>query len=666
MNSAAASVQTAASGGDAAVIASSPAAAAAPVPGPRGTLICVDNGGTLTDAIAVRGGRFFRAKAITTPHDLSQCFVESIAALSREIYGETAIERLLEETELIRYSTTQGTNALVQGRDKGPRLGLLLGAGTAATALLDTPKEQVLFNALVGERVGSVADDADDAAVIAAVNALLRKGCNRIVLALDGDDHAARELAFRRVFLRCFPRHFLGAVPLLLAHQLSDDRDLGRRAWTALLNAFLHPTMEHFLYHAEGELRRRGMTRPLMVFRNDGNASRVAKTVALKTYSSGPRGGVEGARAYARAYGAARIVSFDVGGTTTDIASVGADDIDEMAHGAVEGVRTAFALCNIHSAGIGGSSVLGWHKGGFRVGPESVGAVPGPACFGRGGTKPTMTDVYLLGGWFDPRTYFGGRLPIDPALAARAVQEQVAGPARLDDDAALLALHDAYHGAMADAIAGHAKLDRSTLLMAIGGAGPMSACAVAERLGVERVIVPHAAAVFCAYGIGFADLRYRYESAIDGDAQATLAALMQRAGRDVYAEGFAPDSCTVERTLLVDGEPDRVLDAGAWPQAIAPGARLRVEIVRPLQSFPVAEIRTEPPVPAATAHTRRCLLADGSRRELPLYALPDLAPGAYGAGPAVLEDAYTTVRVLPGWRFEVTANRDLLLQRSGD
>ncbi|MCW5283205.1 hydantoinase/oxoprolinase family protein [Verminephrobacter eiseniae] len=631
---------------------------------PRSTLICVDNGGTLTDAIAVRGGRFFRAKAITTAHDLSQCFIESIAALSREIFGETAIERLLQETGSIRYATTQGTNALVQGRDKGPRLGLLLPEGMAATALLSTPNEQALFAALVGERVGHIRDDADDLAVIEAVNALLRKGCNRMVLALDGRQYGARELAFRRVFLRCFPRHFLGAVPLLLAHQLTDDTSVGRRTWTALLNAFLHPTMEHFLYHAEGELRRHGATRPLMIFRNDGNASRVAKTVALKTYSCGPRAGVEGARAYARAYGVSRIVSFDVGGTTTDISMAGAEVIDEMAHGPVAGVQTSFALCNILSAGIGGSSVLGWSGNGFEVGPQSVGAVPGPACFGRGGKRLTMTDVYLLGGWFDPETYFAGRLPIDRALSAQALHEHVSGPAKLEQDAALLALDDAYHRAMADAIAAHTAPARDTLLMAIGGAGPMSACSVGQLLGVDRVIVPHAAAVFCAYGIGFSDVRYRYEAVVGEDVRATFEALMQRAGRDMYAEGFELGGCKLMRSLIVDGQADVAVDGEHWPDTIRPDTRLRLEIVRPLQSFPVAEILAVDPHPATTTRKRNCLLPDGRRLDLPLYAPQELQPGAQGDGPALLEDAYTTARVLPGWRFEITANRDMLLQRS--
>ncbi|KWF80452.1 hypothetical protein WL93_24080 [Burkholderia diffusa] len=611
------------------------------------TLICVDNGGTLTDAIAVRNGRFYRAKAITTPHDLSQCFIESITALSNEIYGAPEPERLLAETELIRYSTTQGTNALVQARDKGPRLGLLLSEGTSTSALLKEPGEHAIFADLVGERVACIGETINAGSVIESVNSLLKKGCDRIVLALDGDDRAAREIEFRRHFLRCFPRHFLGAVPLLLAHQLTDDDSIGRRAWTALFNAFLHPAMEHFLYHAEGELRQRGMTRPLMVFRNDGNASRVAKTVALKTYSSGPRGGMEGVRAYSRAYGGIRTVSFDVGGTTTDIGVATTDQIDEQRHGLVEGVATSIPLCHILSVGVGGSSVLSAASGRIQVGPQSVGGSPGPACFGRGGKQATITDVYLASGWFDPSTYFGGRLRIDAELATQAVLEHVGRPAGLELDTALLALDEAYHRVMSDAITAHAGASAGSMLMAIGGAGPMSACRVAELAQFDTVIVPHAAPVFCAYGIGFSDLRYVYEAQIADDPEETRDVLMQRARRDLFAEGFDLDSCEIEHTISNDGK------------------QVRLEAVRRLRSFPVADIAAVSPHPALPTGRRRCLLPDGTRRDLPLHDMARLEPGACGDGPAVLEDTYATVRVLPGWRFEVTGNRDLLLRRCG-
>lgn len=611
------------------------------------TLICIDNGGTLTDAIAVRDGTFYRAKALTTPHDLSKCFIDSIAALSREIYGSESLQRLLAETQIIRYSTTQGTNALVQARDKGPRLGLLLAAGCDSAALLSSPAEHELFDTLVGERMVRLAEPQDDAdyarTLIGAVNTLLARGCNRLVLALDGDDVSTRELRFRRAFLRSFPRHFLGALPLLLAHELVDDPSFARRAWSGLLNSFLHPTMEHFLYNTEDQLRRHQMRRPLMVFRNDGNSSRVARTVALKTYSSGPRGGMEGARVYAGLYGAGRVITFDVGGTTTDIGVATSGGIDEMAHGKVEGVATAFPLCGILSAGIGGSSVLGFRNGAYRVGPESVGAAPGPACFARGGDRATITDVYLLAGYFDPRTFFGGNFPLDRELAEAAVHRQVAQPARISLDHALLALDRAYHKAMANAITGHAAVDGDTVLMAFGGAGPMSACRVAELAGVDRVIVPCAASVFCAYGIGFSDVHYHYEEAAGDDEAATLDKLMQRARRDMFSEGFDAADCEV-RHRTTDG-------------------RVAVEITRRLERFPVHDIGAASPYRAEACGERECLQDDGQRVAVPLVDWDALRPGAWGEGPTLLEDPYTTLRVLPGWRFEFTGNRDLLLTR---
>lgn len=165
---------------------------------------------------------------------------------------------------------------------------------------------------------------------------------------------------------------------------MADDDDV-RRAWTALFNAFLHPAMESFLYNAEHKLRERNARNPLLVFRNDGHSARVAKTIALKTYSSGPRGGMEGTRALAAHYGFEHVVSIDVGGTTTDVGEVRGGEVREERRGLVEGIRVSFPLCHLVSSGVGGSSVVRGAEGGrIVVGPESVGSAPGPACFALG------------------------------------------------------------------------------------------------------------------------------------------------------------------------------------------------------------------------------------------------------------------------------------------
>src|SRR5581483_7030899 len=196
-----------------------------------------------------------------------------------------------------------------------------------------------------------------------------------------------------RILLRKFPPHLLGTLPVVYGHELVADEDDSRRTWTAIFNSFLHPAMERFLYSAEHRLQEHKIRKPLLIFRNDGGASRVARTSAIKTYSSGPRGGAEALRALAAHYGFDRVVGMDVGGTTTDITVVANGEIRTEAYGTIEGVRSSLPLCDVTSVGVGGSSIISVVDGSIKVGPDSVGSTPGPACFGFGGTSATITDA---------------------------------------------------------------------------------------------------------------------------------------------------------------------------------------------------------------------------------------------------------------------------------
>lgn len=633
------------------------------------TLISIDNGGTLTDAIAVREGQFFRSKALTTPHDLSKCFVDSITALSIEIFGEPALDRLLGETEIIRYSTTQGTNALVQAREKGPRLGILLDSNSDISELQTTDEEKALFDSLITDRVSNLELHADDEEfgheVIRSVNELLVKGVNRLVVSFSGDDFAEKEKRFRKVVLHKFPRHFLGALPILLSHEMASDSNICRRSWTSILNTFLHPAMEHFLYNAENLLRESKVKNPLMIFRNDGNSSRVAKTIALKTYSSGPRGGMEGAKVYARINKFPRVVTMDIGGTTTDIGIAQPDSIREMEYGKIEGVEVAFPLCDVISAGVGGSSVLKYSENNYQVGPESVGAAPGPACFDRGGDQATITDAYLLMGYFDPATFFGGRLQISADKANTAVSVNISTPAGLELDEALQKLDNAYHQKIANEIKAQ-DLDSDTVLMAFGGAGPMSACKVAELSDLKTIVIPNASPVFCAFGLGFSDVSHRYEIALGENTDGVLEEIEAKAAREIFAEGFDIDSCEVQKNLVWD-EGKETLQAsfdGAIPDfGNKTNPRLRLRVVKRLTRFPLNEttnLKTDTPIP----HTHRtCLLTDGSRNNIPVYLLDELTPGMGASGPALVEDDYSTCRIIEGWEFLINENKDIVITR---
>ena len=363
-------------------------------------LINIDNGGTLTDICVIDGDDVAYTKTLTTPFDLSRCLFDGLTKASAVVYGEERLARLLQTIDYIRYSTTQGTNALVQR--KGRALGLLVADSSLCGRLAATPEQEELLEALVGDRCATIAVGADDEALsselVSRINALASSGASRLVVSIGGYDGPTIERRLKRLLLRLYPRQLLGAIPLLFSWELAADRDDVRRTWSSLLNAFLHPAMELFLFNAEGRLRENRTRRPLLIFRNDGGSSRVAKSAALKTYSSGPRGGLEGTRALARQYGLSHVLMVDVGGTTTDIGAVTDGAVQVHRRGLVDDAPTSFELAAITSHGVGGSSVIRLVDGRLKVGPESVGAAPGPACFGLGGTDATITDVYLRPG----------------------------------------------------------------------------------------------------------------------------------------------------------------------------------------------------------------------------------------------------------------------------
>ncbi|MGQ0699516.1 MAG: hydantoinase/oxoprolinase family protein [Panacagrimonas sp.] len=642
-------------------------------------LISIDNGGTLTDACVIYGAKVFRAKTLTTPHDLTQCFVQVLKEVSKRVYGESRLAALLEEVDYIRYSTTQGTNAVVQR--KGPRLGLILRKGQDAKKLVRNPDEEELMQAMLGERLAfidpSLSDEKLEETLTGVINNLISDGANRLVVSLSGDTLAVDELKVKRAVLSRYPRHLLGAVPILYSHQLSDDVDNPRRTWSSLLNAFLHPAMERFLYNAENVLRDARARNPLLIFCNDGTSSRVAKTVAVKTWGSGPRGGMEGAKALAQHYGKNTLVTMDIGGTTTDIGVVDRGVVREQRWGSLEDIQISFPLCEVESLGVGGSSVFKVVDGKVKVGPESVGGAPGPACFGYGGKEATITDAYLLLGILDGDSYFGGSLKLDAERAKAAITENVAKPLGLSLDEALLAMEQAYVAKIAHAIGVTSKQAKDATLLAFGGAGPMSACRIAEQLGIVEIIVPRMAAVFSAFGIGFSDIAHSYDSALTDKGEKGLAnvieGLTQRAKRDMFAEGFDLSECAIEKTLSFSQNGEQatrhINGEARVPDGIKQAQDLRVQL-RATKSIPHFNLKpsdTQAGKAVSTSLTRKVRLVSGGKLKdgvLPLFKHEELAPGQWAAGPAVVEEEYFTSLVPEGWKFLVNDNHDLVLSKS--
>jgi N-methylhydantoinase A len=640
-------------------------------------LINIDNGGTLTDFCLVDDGDVRYTKTLTTPYDLSRCLFDGLTKVSELVYGAPELAALLQSTDYIRYSTTQGTNALVQRA--GPRLGLLLADSAVAEGLAATRAQQDLLAALVGDRWAVIGLEKDDDALgqelVARVNDLSARGARRLVIAISGADGADQEARVKRLLLELYPRHLLGAVPLLFSWELVADSDDLRRTWSSLLNAFLHPAMELFLFNADRRLRDARARQPLRIFRNDGGSSRVSKSAALKTYSSGPRGGLEGTRALAGHYGLRHLVMVDVGGTTTDIGVVTDGAIRVDRRGMIDDAPSSLELAAITSYGVGGSSIFRVARGQIQVGPESVGAAPGPACFGLGGDEATLTDVLLLTGLLDPATYLGGSMALHPDRGAKAIEAKISEPLGITLDEALRRMEDAHVTAIARALLDTTSVDEDTVLAAFGGGGPMTVCGAARKAGVRQVLIPRTAAVFSAFGIGFSDLSQRYEQPLPDADPATISAvaerLLQAGARDLYAEGVNPDECTPRFRITVErGDTESVIDLADPLDAAAylrPGDRASLELalLSPLPHVTLGLAGDIAESPARADGTRTLCDGQGGRAEVPVYALLSQPPGAQAPGPAVIEGPFFTMRVPEGWQFATTAAGDLRLTDRG-
>lgn len=611
-------------------------------------LINIDNGGTLTDIVVGSGTDFTFTKTLTTPVDLSQCLFDAMTKASAQLFGKADLAKLLHSTRHIRYSSTQGTNALVER--KGPLVGLITDDPQLLEALRGSEETAELWVDLIGARIEVVSPDGTPEELarelVAGINRLTTAGAERLVVAASSLE---REHLYKRTMLKNFPRHLLGSVPILFSREFAADTSRTRQVWSGILNSFLHPTVERFLYSAEHRLRAYKVKNPLLIYRNDGASSRVAKSVALKTYSSGPRGGLEGTRALAEAYGLANVLMIDVGGTTTDVGAVHDSTIAFDRRGSIQGVDISYEMSDVRSTGVGGSSIIAVRDGEITVGPESVGAAPGPACFGFGGTQATITDVNLLLGVLDPETYLEGEMALDAERSRAVITRTVAEPLGISLEEALILMEDTYSHRLAHAFADLVDPTGDTTVAAFGGGGPMSACGAARLADVRHVLVPRLAAVFSAYGISFSDIAQSYETDITGLGAEAIDAAKQRmeasAARDMFQEGHDLSECDLEWSTITEDEAEIL--------------SLKAIFRLPHPAFD-GGVPAENSVAVASG-TRRVRSSASQVDTVSVYRLDDQKPGAAASGPAIVEGPFFTARVPAGWHLNISAAGDLLL-----
>lgn len=614
-----------------------------------GYTIEIDTGGTFTDGyVSNAEDVVVTAKSDTTPFDLTTgviaCIDEAATRLGLDRVG------LLRATTTVRLSTTIGTNTLINRN--GPEIGLLVGDGSRMA--VDTLSQSLpLDRELIAEvPEGTV----DEAAVQDAVRGLLERGARVLVIALTGGPRLAdREAKIRNAVALAYPRHYLGAVPVLPSNQVTSVDDASVRIQTAVLSAYLHPVMSAFLYRAEDALRADGYTRPVLIANADGGTSRVAKTTALRTWGSGPAGGVAATATMAGHLDLPYAIGYDVGGTSTDITVVADHRWEYEVQPTIEGISVSLPSLALVSAPIGGGSIA--HvtpDGDLAVGPRSAGAQPGPACFGLGGNDATVTDAACHLGFVDPANFLGGRKRLDPDAATRVLErlgEQLGVSA---DEAAERVMRVAAQN-IAAGIAERTRADTVApdVLFATGGAGAMLAGYVHEALGAESTYAFSTSPVFSAFGLARLDVRHSYEIPTSASSfEADLDLARTRAIADMRTEGFEEGALTfaTESEVVAADGTVRALD-GVIRDATADGTprltRLIVSSPTSRGSLPQAGTERE----AKTGE--RAVAWQGSRTVTPVLDWTALAAGVLVSGPAILETQETTLVVPPGLEVEI-------------
>ncbi|MBX9699553.1 MAG: hydantoinase/oxoprolinase family protein, partial [Acetobacteraceae bacterium] len=527
--------------------------------------IGVDVGGTFTDVVCIAAdGTETLAKAASTPADQSEGVIAGLGVLADSL--GLPLGELLARTERIVHGTTVATNALLER--KGASVAMLTTEGHRDVIemreglkperydmRLAAPEPLVPRSRRipVRERLradGAVETPLDPASLDAAIARMREQGVASVAICFL---HAWRDPKHEHAAADAVRRAMPEAYVTCSADVLPQIKEFERFSTTAV-NAYVGPVVSRYLERLAGRLEAAGYGGTLFVILSHGGIAPVeeAARLAVGTALSGPAGGVAAAVALARQGQAPDLVTFDMGGTSTDIALVVGGEAALGRGRVVAGERIALESLDIVTLGAGGGSIAHLGSGGtLQVGPRSAGAVPGPACYGAGGTEPAVTDANLVLGYLDPANFLGGRKTLDVAAAERAVAA-LAARLGITAEACALGIHRLVNARMADGVrvatVRRGVDPRDATLLAFGGAAGLHATAVARELGLRRAAVPLFAAGLSAWGMLQSDLRYEgAQSAVSATGmppEAEVAALfdaLERQGRARMAAWYRGD-----------------------------------------------------------------------------------------------------------------------------
>lgn len=668
--------------------------------------IAIDVGGTFTDVVAVdTQGDVTFAKAPSTPDNQARGVIDGLGRLSRTLGLD--LDVLLAQTERIVHGMTVATNALLER--KGAKVGLLTTAGhrdvlemreglkpERYNLRLPRPEPLVPRHLRFGitERLradGSVHTALDTASVEAALAKLERARVSSIAVCyLHAYRDPRHEAATRRLIEERLPNAYVS-----LSSEVLPQIKEYQRVSTTVVNAYVAPLIGRYLEALRALLSERGFDAPLLIMLSHGGVAPVdeAVRIAAATVLSGPAGGLAGARRVAHMLDAPNLIPLDMGGTSTDISLVMDGEVALSSDREIAGERIALPSLDIITLGAGGGSLGRAAEGLLRVGPQSAGADPGPAAYGRGGKEATVTDASVVLGFLDPEAFLGGRSTLDSA-AAHAALEALGASLGLGPLEAAEGVHRVINTHMAEGIrlatVRRGVDPRRFALLGFGGAAGLHATELARLLGLTRVLVPRAASVLSAWGMLATELRSEAirthigeTDELDADAFRAVYRQMESEGRARMARWFdgpidvmkSADMRYGEQIFEIDVSLDGIdleaLDvADALKRAFEARHRAlytyaledQQPVVVNARVATVGALSKPPREPAARSggasvpEMNRAIYLRGWQT-VPVYAFDALHAGQSIAGPAIVESATTTVLLRAGDEVSVTSER---------
>jgi N-methylhydantoinase A len=667
----------------------------------------IEVGGTFTDLVAIAGGRVTVLKVPSTPRS------PEIGAFDALFESGIPIDEITE----LAHGSTVATNAVLER--KGFPTAFVTTAGFRDILLLQRHGRSRIYDLAyhqppavvdrrssfeVAERIladGTVLTPLDLAAAERDLVPALAEGGYRAVAIclLNAYVNPAHELALKALIRRLLPDLHVTA-----SSDVTREFREFERASTVALSAYVQPVMDGYIRRFADRLRRSGFRGRFSVMQSNGGRvpGEAMRENAVTALVSGPAAGVTGAARQVARSGHADLITLDIGGTSTDVCVVTGGRPQLTSEFTIDGLPVRIPAVDINTVGAGGGSIIWVDDGGMlRVGPRSAGADPGPACYGRGGTEPTITDAHLVRGTMRADAFLGGRMRID-AAAARAAIAPIArrfgmSPEEAADAAVRVATANIVRAIqLVSTERGHDP--RDYVLVPYGGAGPLHAADVARDLGMRTIVVPPSAGIISAFGLLASDflqfdkrtLRAPVDDAAPAVVREAFAGMHDRAvarARSLGMEGplaielaadmrFVGQAFEVPVPLPIDalgaltaaelrrrfGEAHhRIYRFGADAERPVEIVAFRLGLIAPPGDAPAL---AEPPAPAGEARPIE-LYADGAWRRGLVLPRGAVAAGQAIAGPALLDDATSTVLVPEGWTARRDAADNLVLTREG-